>query len=50
MRSLKNWIKRYSGALAAFALVVTSLVANSTCIYLMHQDELPESAKKLRKF
>ena len=48
--SVKNWFKKYSGALAAFAMVVTTLVANSTCIYLMHQDKMPESAKKLRKF
>ena len=47
---MTKWIKKYSGALAAFAMVVTTLVANSTCIYIMHQDEMPESAKKLRKF
>lgn len=47
---MKNWFKKYSGALAAFAMVVTTLVANSTCIYIMHQDKMPESAKKLRKF
>lgn len=47
---MKEWIKRYSGALAAFAIVVATLVANSACIYIMHQDELPESAKKLRRF
>lgn len=39
-----------SGILAAFALIVTTIVANSTCNYIMHQETLPKSAKKLRKF
>lgn len=47
---MKNWFKKYSGVVAAFAMVVTTLVANSTCIYIMYQDKMPESAKKLRKF
>ena len=49
VRSVKKLLEKYSGVLAAFALVVTTLVANSTCIYLMHQDEMPDAAKKLRK-
>ena len=36
--------------MAAVAMTVTTLVANSTCIYLTYQEELPESAKSLRKF
>lgn len=36
--------------MAAVAMTVTKLVANSTCIYLTYQEELPESAKSLRKF
>ena len=47
---MKNWFKKYSGVVAAFAMIVTTLVANSTCIYILHQDKMPESAKKLRKF
>lgn len=47
---MKGFIKRHSGLLAALALVVTSLTVNSTCIYTMHQDEVPEVAKKLRRF
>ena len=50
MRSMKNWFKKYSGVVAAFAVVVTTFIANSTCIYILHQDKMPESAKKLRKF
>lgn len=47
---MEKWVKKFSGVVAAFAMVVTTAVANSACIYLMHQDKMPESAKKLRKF
>lgn len=47
---VKEFIKRHSGFLAALAFIVTSMTANSTCIYTMHQDEVPEAAKRLRKF
>ena len=38
----------FAAAFAAAAM--TTLVANSTCIYFSYQDELPERARKLRKF
>ncbi|MBR4101848.1 MAG: cyclic lactone autoinducer peptide [Oscillospiraceae bacterium] len=47
---MKNFMQKYAGIMAALALVVTTLMANSTCSYTMHQDEMPEVAKKLRKF
>lgn len=47
---MKEFIKKHSGLLAALALVVTTFTVNSTCIFTMHQDKVPESAKKLRKF
>lgn len=47
---MKNLIKKYSGAIAAFALVITTLASNSTCTYFFYQDKMPETAKKLRKF
>lgn len=47
---MKGFIKKYSGLLAALALVITTFTVNSTCIFTMHQDEVPETAKKLRKF
>lgn len=46
---MKNFFLKYAGVMAAMALVITTMTANSTCICLMHQDELPETAKKLRK-
>lgn len=39
------------GALvSSFALLVTTCNVNTTCFWVMHQDEIPDSAKKLRKF
>ena len=47
---MKGFISKYGKCLAAVALMLTSISANSTCWFIMHQDELPEKAKKLRKF
>lgn len=41
---------RFSGLFAALALCVTTLTANSTCVFCMHQEEMPVNSKKLRKF
>ena len=40
----------FAAAFAAAAMMMSTLVANSTCIYFSYQDELPERARKLRKF
>lgn len=47
---MKKFLMKYSGMLAAVALVFTTLTANSTCTWVTYQEELPEIAKKLRKF
>lgn len=39
-----------SGLMASLALVVTMLNVNAACMCYAHQPELPEGAKKLRKF
>ncbi len=36
--------------IAALALTVVTVMANSTCAFIAHQAEMPEDAKKLRKF
>lgn len=36
--------------LAALALVVTTMTANSTCVFCMHQPKMPNGSEKLRKF
>ena len=35
---------------ASLALLVTSSNVNSTCVIFIHQPELPEGAKDLRRF
>lgn len=47
---MKSFFQKYGGMLAALALVVTTVTANATCIWVTHQEPLPETAKKLRKF
>lgn len=45
MAKIKN-----NGLVAAIAMVVVTLLANSTCAFIAHQAEMPEGANKLRKF
>lgn len=47
---MKKFLQKYGGFLAALAIVVTTMNANAACVCIMHQDSLPEEAKKLRKF
>lgn len=49
---LKEFLKKVSapGMLAAFALCMTTMAANSECFYVYHQPEVPEDLKKYRKF
>lgn len=48
--SVFGFFSRFGGVLAGLAMMVTAMTVNSTCIYLTHQPELPQNAKKLRKF
>ena len=47
---MKKIILKYGGMLAALAKVFTTLTVNSTCTWMTYQEELPDTAKKLRKF
>lgn len=47
---IKKFFQKHGGLLVALAMIVTSLNVNSACVCIMHQDLLPEEAKKLRKF
>ncbi|MGN1277470.1 MAG: cyclic lactone autoinducer peptide [Floccifex sp.] len=47
---MKKYIVKFSGLFAALALCVTTLTANSTCVFCMHQSKMPVNSKKLRKF
>ena len=48
--SMKRLCVKYAHVLAALALLVTTVISNTTCCFIMHQEPLPENAKKLRKF
>ena len=37
-------------SMASMALVVAAIGQNSACFFIAHQDEVPETAKKLRRF
>ena len=47
---MKNMFLKYASVMAALALVITTVSANTTCILTVYQEELPDSAKKLRRF
>lgn len=50
VKEMKKILMKYSGMLAAVAMVFTTLTANTACTWMSYQEELPETAKKLRKF
>lgn len=51
MKKIKNSIvTKCAGSIASLALMLTVFNANSACIFLFHQPELPKEAQSLRKF
>ena len=47
---MRSFFAKYSGVLAALALMVTTISVNRTCMLVAHQPKLPEGAEKFRKF
>ena len=48
---MKNFICKYAVKLGScMAALATALTVNTTCVWFSHQEKLPETAKKLRKF
>ena len=47
---MKKLFQKYGGFLAALAIVVTTMNANAACVCIMHQDSLPDEAKRRRQF
>lgn len=47
---MKNLIVKFSGVIAALALMVTAANVNHACMVVLHQPNLPEGAEKLRKY
>lgn len=41
---------KFTEIFSALVLMIATVAANTTCICIYHQPELPEAVKKLRKF
>lgn len=51
IKNISNKAFGYLGSgVMLFAMTIATLSVNSACWYIMHQEELPDEAKKLRKF
>jgi len=50
MNFIRKYALKFGGTFAALAMVVTMVNVNSCCAWFTHQEEMPESAKNLRKF
>lgn len=48
--TVTRFVTKFGGMFAAFALVIATVSANSACIWITHQPELPNEVKNLRKF
>ena len=47
---MKRLVIKLTRYMAAFALMITVINANTSCLFLAHQPKLPSGADKLRKF
>lgn len=47
---MKFFKKHASKFVVAFALTIVGMNVNQSCLFILNQPELPEGAKKLRKF
>lgn len=55
MTKMKKNFKRkmnviMESTLATFAVTMSTIAANSCCVFIYHQPKTPETLKKLRKF
>ncbi len=48
-KKITQFMTKFGGTMAAFAVVVAALTANSACFWLSHQPEEPEEIKQLKK-
>ena len=48
-KKITQFVTKFGGTMAAFAVVVAALTANSACLWLSHQSEEPDEVKQLKK-
>lgn len=49
-KKIAQFVTKFGGTIAAFAVVVASLTANSACAWLSYQPEEPDEIKQLKKY
>ena len=49
MKKKEKLLYLLGSVVASFAVMITSINVNTTCMFIAHQPKLPNSAKKLRK-
>ena len=49
MKKLKKFMGLFGSSLAAFALVIGTLSANSACVLYLYQPKVPAELNKLKK-
>lgn len=47
---MKKFVMKFGTAIASLALMIATVNVNATCCFHAHQSEVPEAAKKLRRF
>ncbi len=47
---MKNFLCKYGHVISSFAFMVTVLSAQKNCGFMLHQPEMPDSARRFRKF
>ena len=45
MKKARNWIMKLASSAAAIALVVATASVGATCVFIMHQPDVPESLR-----
>lgn len=50
MKKTSSLLLKLGTITASLAFLITSLNVNATCVAFVHQPELPEGAKDLRRF
>jgi cyclic lactone autoinducer peptide len=53
MKKIRNFTKRHLGVanlMACMAFAVSSISANTLCVFIFHQPELPAEVRKLKNF
>lgn len=48
-KKITQFVTKFGGIMAAFAVMVAALTANSACFWLTHQPEEPDEIKQLKK-